>query len=92
MTLLFLEADFKNIEALKWIFIGFENLSDMKINYAKSELIPLSISPKLGSQLASNLGCKVGSLPINYLGVPLHWKNLTSDQWNFLIDKIENKF
>lgn len=39
-TLLFLDADFRNIETLKWILIGFEDLSGMKINFAKCELIP----------------------------------------------------
>jgi Reverse transcriptase (RNA-dependent DNA polymerase) len=40
-TLLFLQADLKMLEALKLILIGFENLTGLKINYTKSELIPL---------------------------------------------------
>jgi hypothetical protein len=27
-------------------------------------------------------------LPIIYLGVPLHYKKLTADHWNFLLAKI----
>jgi Reverse transcriptase (RNA-dependent DNA polymerase) len=41
-TLLFLEAPKDNIEILKWILLGYEDLSDMKINFAKSELVPLN--------------------------------------------------
>jgi hypothetical protein len=41
---MFLQADVKMLEALKLILITFENLSGLKINYAKSEFIPLNIS------------------------------------------------
>jgi hypothetical protein len=43
-TLLFLQADFRMLEALKLILVGFENIPGLKINYAKSEIIPLNIS------------------------------------------------
>lgn len=33
-TLLFLQANAANIEVLKWIFIGFEHLSGMKVNFS----------------------------------------------------------
>lgn len=42
--LLFLEAKVKYIEALKWILVGFEDISSLKINYNKCEMIPLNIS------------------------------------------------
>lgn len=50
-----------------WRFIS------MKINFAKCEIVPLNVSQE-GARLAHNLGCKLGNLPIHYLGVPLHWK------------------
>lgn len=71
-TLLFLDAAPQNIEILKWLLIGFEDLSGMKINFAKCELIPLNIPSDEGSFLASQLGCKLGTSPITYLGVLLH--------------------
>jgi hypothetical protein len=30
-------------------------------------------------------------LSITYLGVPVHYKNLAAEQYNFLIEKIEKK-
>lgn len=42
-TLLFLQADKKFVEVLKWILIGFEDLSGLNINYAKSEMISFNI-------------------------------------------------
>jgi hypothetical protein len=35
-TLIFLQADYKMIEALKYLLLGFEELSGLKINYSKS--------------------------------------------------------
>jgi hypothetical protein len=51
-------------------------MSGLKINFTKSELIPLNISTQEGQQYANILGCKVGTLPLTYLGTPLHWKKL----------------
>jgi hypothetical protein len=33
-----------NVHALKWIFLGFEDLLGIKINFAKYELVPLNLS------------------------------------------------
>jgi hypothetical protein len=78
-TLLFLEAKEYYIESLKWILIAFEDLSGLKINFEKSEMVPLNISDDLGLFLANSLGCKLTQLSIIYLGVPLHYKKLTAD-------------
>jgi hypothetical protein len=71
-TLLFLEASDANIQVLIWLLISFENLSGLKINYAKCEMIPFNISEEMGHNLASQFECKVSYLPITYLGIPLH--------------------
>jgi hypothetical protein len=71
-TLLFLEATYHKIHVLRWLLIGFENLSGLKINYNKCEMIPLNITEEMGTHLTSLFECKVGHLPITYLGIPLH--------------------
>jgi hypothetical protein len=76
-TLLFLEASESVIHVLRWILIGFENLFGMKINFSKYEMIPFNLKNNEGDKLASIFDCKLGSLPISYLGIPLHWKTLT---------------
>jgi hypothetical protein len=90
-TLLFLEASDANIQVLRWLLISFENLSGLKINYAKCEMIPFNISEEMDHNLTSQFGCKVNYLPITYLGILLHWKSLSVQDWNFLIEKIKNK-
>ena len=90
-TLLFLKADKKMIVVLRWLLLGFENLSGMKINFDKSEMVPLNISEEDGQELARLLGCKVVKLPIMYLGVPLHWRKLSESDWLPLIEKLEKR-
>jgi hypothetical protein len=51
--------------------LGYEDLSGMKINFVRSELVPLNLTKSEGSQLAEQLGCKVFSLSLMYLGMPL---------------------
>lgn len=79
------------VEHLKFLLLGFESTSGLKINYSKSALIPLNISDTLACNLSNQLGCQTSSLPITYLGVPLHWKKLSPSDWQPLISKIENK-
>jgi hypothetical protein len=69
---LFLEATHANIQALKWLLLGYENLSGMKINFNKCELIPLNLTDSEGTLFAEQLGCQLSTLPLMYLSMPLH--------------------
>jgi hypothetical protein len=71
-TLIMLQADPKMMEALKWTLQGFEQVSCLKVNYAKSVIIPFNMPTSQGTLLADGLGCKTSSLPLTYLGVPIH--------------------
>ena len=55
-TLIFCDASKENLEYLSWVFMWFEVCSGLKINL---------------EEFAEVLGCKVGSLPSPYLGLPL---------------------
>ena len=52
----------------------FEAMSGLKINLAKSEIIPIGPVNNL-VELASELGCNIGSFPTSYLGLPLGAKH-----------------
>jgi hypothetical protein len=56
------------LEALKLILVGFENLTELKINYAKSEIISLNISEQESIEIAQLYGCKISKFLIKYLG------------------------
>ena len=53
---------------LNWILAWFEALSRLKINLDKSSLRQVVGRVENGENLALELGCKIGSLPTEYLG------------------------
>jgi hypothetical protein len=72
--LLFIKADPLMVERVKWALRVFESISGLKINFNKSELIPLNLEDNTGTFYANLLNYPLGKLPIKYLGVKLHWK------------------
>ncbi|RVW79042.1 Integrin-linked protein kinase 1 [Vitis vinifera] len=51
----------------KWIVIGFELASSLKINLQKSEISPIGETEDV-DRATSLFGCKVGKIPTSYLG------------------------
>jgi hypothetical protein len=68
----------------------FEAVSGLKINLAKSVLVPVGAVDNL-DELASVLGCGVSSLPIKYLGLPLGAPFKAKYIWDDVIGKIERR-
>jgi hypothetical protein len=68
--LIFCEAKPDYFHHLRCLFLCFEVVLRLKINLAKSELILVSVVDDMGG-LAHILGCRVSSLPMKYLGLPL---------------------
>lgn len=66
--------------------MGIETLSGIKINLQKTELFLI-----LGSGICTNFQYKVGQFLLQYLGLPLKDKKLTVADWQFFIDKVENR-
>ena len=85
-TLIFCEDDLEQLK-LSWILMWFEAMSGLKINLAKSEIIPIGPVNNL-VELASELGCNIGSFPTSYLGLPLGTKHKAMGVW----DSIEERY
>jgi hypothetical protein len=69
-TLVCCGAKFDSLHYLHALFLCFESISDLKINLAKSELVPL-VNVDNVDGLASILSCRVSSLPLKYFGLAL---------------------
>ena len=52
------------------VLIWFEVVSGLKINLGKSELVLVGVVHNI-ELLLNVLGCKQGTLPMKYLGLPL---------------------
>jgi hypothetical protein len=70
-TLLILSADEDQPLFLKNLLIDFGNATGLKVNYDKSNLIPINITEERLQVLLQTLQCQKGSLPFTYLGLPL---------------------
>ena len=72
-----------------WLF--FEQLSGLKINYHKSELICFGEAKEVESDYMDILGCQVAETPLTYLGITLHYKRLSNKDWKIIEDRFEHK-
>jgi hypothetical protein len=68
--LMFSGASQMPVQTISNLLTCFELVSGLKVNLAKSTLVPVGEVSDIGV-LVEILGCEVGSLPITYLGMPL---------------------
>ena len=89
-TLIFCEVDVDQLKFLSWILMWFGAMSGLKINLVKSEIIPIGLVTNL-VELALELGCKIGSLPTSYLGLPLGAKYKALGVWNSIEERYRKR-
>lgn len=82
-TLIFLENNLEKAQNLKWILAMF-----MRINFDKSDMIPINLPENDLCRLTQHFGCKTNQLPIKYLDVPLHHIKLTKEALLHVVDKV----
>jgi hypothetical protein len=87
-TLIFLEKDERNAVNLKWTLTCFEQISGMKINYHKSELMTINIEQGEMQPYLDILQCVAGAFPMKYLGIPLNFQKLRREDLQPLIDSL----
>ena len=87
-TLFFCKPHESNLGYLRCILLLFEAMSGLKINLAKSALIPIGEVPDL-PQLAHFFGCRIDSLPSTYLGIPLGDSYKSKVVWEPVIESFK---
>ena len=65
-------------------------VTGLKVNVHKCEMVPIGEVDDVHA-LADILGCRVGSLPMSYLGMPLGASHNSLSIWNPILEKIERK-
>lgn len=70
-TLIILPANQQELQIIKEIIDSYARATGLKINYAKSQLMPINVNAQKTLDLANALGCQVGEMPFTYLGLPL---------------------
>jgi hypothetical protein len=70
------------------LFLCYDKLSGMKINYHKSDMIPINLNGEEARQYTKIFCCKVGSFPFRYLGVSLHYDKPRREDIQPVVDLI----
>ena len=86
-TILFLEPKIEFARNLKWFLSCFENMSGMRINFHKSDLMTVNIDPGHANSFAQIFCYKLAGFPCKYLGVPLHYNKLSREDLQPVVDK-----
>ena len=89
-TLVFCGASKINCYILSWILMWFEVMSGLRINLDESELILMG-SEEDAVELVAAIGCKVGSLPTTYLGLPLGAPYRSLAVWDGVEERMRKK-
>ena len=89
-TVVFCEANKEHLTHLSWILFWFEAASGLRINLDKSEIIPVGVVEEI-DEMAEELGCRVGSLPSQYLSLPLGAPNKAPSVWDGVEEKMRRR-
>ncbi|RVW43589.1 LINE-1 reverse transcriptase-like [Vitis vinifera] len=89
-TIIFCEARKEFLTSLSWILAWFEAASGLRINLAKSELIPIGEVKEI-EEMTMELGCKVRTLPSVYLGLPLGAHHKAISMWDGVEERMRRR-
>lgn len=76
---------------MKKILCIFEQISGLKINFNKSEVICLGEATKNKEEYSKIFTCNIGNLPIKYLGIPINQKRIMNKDWKQTEEKMEKR-
>jgi hypothetical protein len=63
---------------LQLLLCAFEKLSDLKINFQKSEKICYEKAREMKDQYMELFRCGLGEYPFRYFGIPMHHKKISN--------------
>lgn len=90
-TLIILKAKETQLHVLQEILQQFHASTGLKVNFQKSNLIPLNMTTERGHHFADLLTCKIGTLPFTYLGLPLGTAKPKIEEFMPMIKRIESR-
>ena len=89
-TILFCDASRDQLLSIRLALTCFQAFTGLKVNARKSEIVPVGEDGNLDA-LATILRCRVGSLPMKYLGMPLGTPYKIASMWNPILERMEKK-
>jgi hypothetical protein len=90
-TLLFMKADAQQLFFLKVLFNCVAQSIGLRVNYQKSQMLPINVSDEKIRRLALTFGCSVGTFPFTYLGLPMGTTKPKFEDLTPMMDRVERK-
>jgi hypothetical protein len=78
--ILFMDHNIDQARNIELLLSAFEQLSDLKINFPKSEIFFSGQARDCELQHEELFGCKKGSYSFRYLGIPMHYRKLNNSE------------
>jgi hypothetical protein len=75
---------------IQMVLTCFEATTGLRVNMAKSEMVLVGEVQDI-SELAESLCCRIGVLPLSYLGMPLGASYKATAVWNPILEKMERQ-
>ena len=89
-TILFCDASRDQLLSIRLALTYFQAFSGLEVNVGKSKIVPVGEVGNIDA-LAAILRCRVGSLPLTYLGMLLGTPYKTASMWNPILERMEKK-
>ena len=90
-TIIFVEDNIEQAKNLKILLCVFEKLSGHNINFHKSGLFCLGEAKARTLEYVQIFGCKEGTFPFKYLGIPMNPNRIASKDWGHTEERIQKK-
>ena len=89
-TIIFYDANPEQLLYIRMVLTCFEAVTGLRVNMHKSEMVPVGEVSNL-PRLAALLSCKIRSIPLNYLGMPLGAPHKALSMWDPILEKVERR-
>jgi hypothetical protein len=90
-TIIFLEHDLEKSLNMTLVLGIFEQLSELKINFHKSEVYCFGEAKEEENEYKCIFGCESGTFLVKYLGIPIYFCKLKNGEWKPVEDHFEVK-
>lgn len=90
-TIFICPGKIENIRAVKYVLRNFELMSGLGVNFSECSLWCYNLSNIIVEEMASVLGCSIGTSTLSYLGINVGIMHRRAEAWTPLVDKIRKR-
>lgn len=90
-TLIIMPAEVEQLHHLHVILGEFASSTELKVNFSKSSLWLINVDDSKAGSLATAIGCRVGTMPFSYLGLPVGTTRPSVQEYMSMMNQIERR-